>query len=96
MERHRAQLQDAAIEEQLGVQTAMREAGTKLQALADKRQRIEMDLQKKCAACCFALLGCVLCRFNAALLAPRFPDVARKWTCGRSAPPAVVPYTPLF
>lgn len=47
MERHRAQLADAAIEEQLEVQTAMREAGAKLQALAEKKSRVDMEISKK-------------------------------------------------
>lgn len=47
MERHRHQLADAAIEEQLEVQTAFREQGTKLQGLYDKKQRTEYEMAKK-------------------------------------------------
>ncbi|KIY93744.1 hypothetical protein MNEG_14218 [Monoraphidium neglectum] len=47
MERHRHQLADAAIEEQLEVQTAFREQGSKLQALYDRKQRTEYDLVKR-------------------------------------------------
>lgn len=44
MERHRAQLADAAIEEQLEVQTAFREHGARLQGIYDKRQRTEHEM----------------------------------------------------
>lgn len=47
MERHRHQLADAAIEEQLEVQTAFREQGAKLQSLYDKKQRTEFELAKR-------------------------------------------------
>ena len=46
-ERHRHQLADAAIEGQLEVQTALREQGSRLQALYDRRQRAEYDLAKR-------------------------------------------------
>ena len=38
---------DAAIEEQLEVQTAFREHGARLQGIYDKRQRTEMDIARK-------------------------------------------------
>lgn len=47
MERHRAQLADAAIEEQLEVQTAFREQGARLQSIYDKRQRAEYEMSKQ-------------------------------------------------
>lgn len=47
MERHRAQMADAAIEEQLEVQTAFREQGARLQSIYDKRQRTEMEIARK-------------------------------------------------
>lgn len=47
MERHRAQMADAAIEEQLEVQTAFREHGARLQGIYDKRQRTEMEIARK-------------------------------------------------
>ncbi|KAG1660965.1 hypothetical protein FOA52_005590 [Chlamydomonas sp. UWO 241] len=47
MERHRAQLADAAIEEQLEVQTAFRELGARLQATYDKKQRAEYEMAKR-------------------------------------------------
>jgi hypothetical protein len=47
MERHRAQMADAAIEEQLEVQTAFREHGAKLQGIYDQRQRTEMDIARR-------------------------------------------------
>jgi hypothetical protein len=47
MERHRHQLADAAIEEQLEVQTAFREQGAKLQALYERKQRTEYDMVKR-------------------------------------------------
>ena len=47
MERHRAQMADAAIEEQLEVQTAFREHGARLQGIYDKRQRTEMEVARK-------------------------------------------------
>eukprot|EP00775_Hariotina_reticulata_P013475 gene13475-13601_t len=47
MERHRHQLADAAIEEQLEVQTAFREQGAKLQSLYDKKQRTEYEINKR-------------------------------------------------
>jgi len=47
MERHRHQMADAAIEEQLTVQTAFREQSNKLQALYDRKQRSEFDMAKR-------------------------------------------------
>lgn len=47
MDRHRAQLADAAIEEQLEVQTAFREQGVRLQGIYDKKQRAELDMSKR-------------------------------------------------
>lgn len=47
MERHRAQLADAAIEEQLEVQTAFREHGARLQAIYDKRQRTDVEVARR-------------------------------------------------
>lgn len=47
MERHRHQLADAAIEEQLEVQTAFREQGAMLQGIYDKKQRTEYDMHKR-------------------------------------------------
>ncbi len=47
MERHRAQLADAAIEEQLEVQTAFREHGARLQAIYDKRQRTDVEIARR-------------------------------------------------
>lgn len=47
MERHRAQMADAAIEEQLEVQTAFREHGAKLQSIYDQRQRTEMEIARR-------------------------------------------------
>mmetsp|Transcript_9701 Transcript_9701/g.26290 ORF Transcript_9701/g.26290 Transcript_9701/m.26290 type:complete len:665 (+) Transcript_9701:145-2139(+) len=47
MERHRAQLADQAIEEQLEVQTAFREQGAMLQGIYDKKQRAEYDITKR-------------------------------------------------
>jgi hypothetical protein len=47
MERHRAQLADAAIEEQLEVQTAFREQGARLQGVYDKKQRGEFEMAKR-------------------------------------------------
>lgn len=47
MERHKHQMADAAIEEQLEVQTAFREQGAKLQSLYDKKQRIEFEMAKR-------------------------------------------------
>jgi hypothetical protein len=41
------QLADAAIEEQLEVQTAFREQGSKLQGLYDRKQRTEYDIAKR-------------------------------------------------
>lgn len=48
MERHRAALADAAIEEQLGVQTAFREQGALLQGIYERRQRTEYEQAKRC------------------------------------------------
>ena len=48
MERHRAALADAAIEEQLEVQTAFREQGARLQGVYDKKQRSEYEMAKRC------------------------------------------------
>ena len=48
LERHRAQLADAAIEEQLEVQTAFREQGSRLQTIYEKKQRAEYDMSKRC------------------------------------------------
>jgi hypothetical protein len=47
MDRHRAQLADAAIEEQLEVQTALREQGSKLTTLYEKKQRLELEISKR-------------------------------------------------
>lgn len=47
MERHRHQMADAAIEEQLELQTAFREQQQKLQALYDRRQRAEYEIRKR-------------------------------------------------
>ncbi|KAK9806100.1 hypothetical protein WJX72_001362 [[Myrmecia] bisecta] len=47
MERHRAQLADAAIEEQLEVQTAFREHGSRLQGIYDNRQRTELEMARR-------------------------------------------------
>lgn len=47
MERHRHQLADQAIEEQLEVQTAFRERGARLQAIYDKKQKTEYDMAKR-------------------------------------------------
>ncbi|GFH10795.1 USP domain-containing protein [Haematococcus lacustris] len=44
MDRHRAQLADAAIEEQLEVQTAFREQGALLQAIYDSKLRAEHEM----------------------------------------------------
>ena len=38
---------DAAIEEQLEVQTAFREHGARLQGIYDKRQRTEVDMARR-------------------------------------------------
>jgi hypothetical protein len=46
MERHRAQLQDAAIEEQLEVQTGYREQGMQLKVLYGKRQQCEIEMNQ--------------------------------------------------
>ena len=43
----RVQLADAAIEEQLEVQTAFREHGARLQQIYDKRQRTDMDIARR-------------------------------------------------
>ena len=43
----RVQLADAAIEEQLEVQTAFREHGARLQQIYDKRQRTDMDVARR-------------------------------------------------
>lgn len=42
-----AQLADAAIEEQLEVQTAFRSQGARLQAIYDRKQRAEYDMAKR-------------------------------------------------
>eukprot|EP00884_Botryococcus_braunii_P009363 jgi/Botrbrau1/18428/Bobra.0072s0020.2 len=47
MERHRAQLADQAIEEQLEVQTAFREHGNKLQKIYEGRQRTEVEMARR-------------------------------------------------
>ncbi|KAL6765006.1 hypothetical protein V8C86DRAFT_2467238 [Haematococcus lacustris] len=47
MDRHRAQLADAAIEEQLEVQTAFREQGALLQAIYDSKLRAEHEMVKR-------------------------------------------------
>ncbi|KAK9841198.1 hypothetical protein WJX74_001758 [Apatococcus lobatus] len=47
MERQRAQLADAAIEEQLEVQTAFREHGARLQNIYDRRQRTEIEMARR-------------------------------------------------
>lgn len=47
MERHRAQLADQAIEEQLEVQTAFREHGNRLQKIYEARQRTEVEMARR-------------------------------------------------
>ena len=47
MERHRAQAADAAIEEQLEVQTAFREHGAKLQSIYELKQRTESEMGRR-------------------------------------------------
>ena len=47
MERHRAQLQDAAIEEQIEVQTAFREQGVQLKMLFDKKRQVETEINHR-------------------------------------------------
>ena len=47
MERHRAQAADAAIEEQLEVQTAFREHGAKLQGIYEVKQRTETEMSRR-------------------------------------------------
>ena len=47
MERHRAQAADAAIEEQLEVQTAFREHGAKLQSIYEVKQRTESEMSRR-------------------------------------------------
>lgn len=47
MERHRAQAADAAIEEQLEVQTAFREHGARLQGIYEHKQRTEHDIARR-------------------------------------------------
>ena len=47
MERHRAQAADAAIEEQLEVQTAFREHGAKLQGIYEVKQRTETEMTRR-------------------------------------------------
>lgn len=54
-ERHRAQLADSLLEEQLEVQSAFREQGARLQGIYDKRQRTEIEMAKRLVA--FVLLG---------------------------------------
>ncbi|CAD7697548.1 unnamed protein product [Ostreobium quekettii] len=46
-ERHRAQLADSLLEEQLEVQSAFREQGARLQGIYDKRQRTEIEMAKR-------------------------------------------------
>jgi hypothetical protein len=43
----RHQLADAAIEEQLEVQTAFREQGSKLQTMYEKKQRTEYEIGQR-------------------------------------------------
>lgn len=43
----RHQLADAAIEEQLEVQTAFREQGSKLQTMYEKKQRTEYEISQR-------------------------------------------------
>lgn len=52
-----------AIEEQLGVQTAFREQGAKLQALYDKKQRTEYEMAKRWVSGLWRLSGgrCCFC-----------------------------------
>ncbi|GAB4814795.1 hypothetical protein N2152v2_001841 [Parachlorella kessleri] len=47
MERHRAQLADAAIEEQIEVQTAFREQGQRLQRIYDHRRETELAMARR-------------------------------------------------
>lgn len=47
MERHRAQLADQAIEEQLEVQTAFREHGNRLQKIYETKQRTEVEMARR-------------------------------------------------
>lgn len=47
MERHQTQQQDAQVEEQIQVQTQFREHSSKLQAIFDKKQRVEVDITRK-------------------------------------------------
>ena len=51
MERHRAQLADAAIEEQIEVQTAFREQGQRLQRIYDHRWVQRARLLVACGRC---------------------------------------------
>lgn len=46
MERHRAQLQDAALEEQIEVQTAYRETGTRLNKVYETKRELEVALAR--------------------------------------------------
>ncbi|KAK9823299.1 hypothetical protein WJX72_001733 [[Myrmecia] bisecta] len=46
-ERHRAQLADAALEQQLEVQAAFREHGSRLQGVYDNRQRTELEMARR-------------------------------------------------
>ena len=71
MERHRAQAADAAIEEQLEVQTAFREHGAKLQSIYEVKQRTESEMSRReqemkqlsseSLAVCGAAVGLVSC-----------------------------------
>jgi hypothetical protein len=61
MERHRAALADAAIGEQLEVQTAFREQGSLLQGIYDRKQRAEYDLSRKCVRACVEGSTVLLC-----------------------------------
>lgn len=47
MERHRAQLADAAIEEQISVQAAFRKIGSRLQKVLESKQDLEVVIVKK-------------------------------------------------
>lgn len=47
LERHRVEMADAAIEKKLAVQAAFKEHGGKLQAIYEKRGRIEADMSRR-------------------------------------------------
>ncbi len=63
MERHRHQLTDAAIGEQIDVQSAFREQGVRLQQIYDNRRATEMKLHKWCVPLQsrWPLFACRLC-----------------------------------